>query len=416
MPGSPVSWGSNLFPLLLITSSGGFTGLFEYSPAPGTGTLILSSTAANGTDPYGNQFFQGLATYAPSAGVARVITLLSTANNALFEYATPSGGVQGQMILAVSSAAGVDPVAGFNYNAGVYGLDPVGGNLTVAGPVITFGEISFTRSAQIKPVVGSGATPPYLQLDAPEQTHASHLQMVMGGESPSAATAAQLLAGVVSGSGTLTSLTGSTIETQAGSATSSSLSGVQPSLPASSLGLDIRITGDTASRACLTSGFTGAGAGVTAGAGTAAHDTILIRTAVGEWVTSTLSAIEPATTTTAEIWHNVTGGVGYNAGFTDAGGGLPAAAYRLEPDGTVRFRGAFKLTANQAAGTAAFTVPAAYRQPTGFMVAAVAVALGGGVNNGASQIQFPTTGNIQIGVASVTNDIWALDGLTFPLT
>lgn len=57
-------WNNSIFPLLIVTSGGGFTGLFIYSPAPGTGNLIASITAASGTDPYGNAYQAGVTTYA----------------------------------------------------------------------------------------------------------------------------------------------------------------------------------------------------------------------------------------------------------------------------------------------------------------------------------------------------------------
>jgi len=53
----------NVFPLLIITAGGGFTGLFVYSPGPGTGNLIASIAAQAGTDPYGNSFAAGETTY-----------------------------------------------------------------------------------------------------------------------------------------------------------------------------------------------------------------------------------------------------------------------------------------------------------------------------------------------------------------
>lgn len=59
-----MGWNSNVFPLLIITASGGFTGLFAYSPGPGAGNLIASVTAQAGTDPYGNAYVAGVASYA----------------------------------------------------------------------------------------------------------------------------------------------------------------------------------------------------------------------------------------------------------------------------------------------------------------------------------------------------------------
>jgi hypothetical protein len=56
-------WGNIVFPLLIITSGGGFTGLFVYSPGPGAGKLIASVAARSGTDPFGNSYLPDFATY-----------------------------------------------------------------------------------------------------------------------------------------------------------------------------------------------------------------------------------------------------------------------------------------------------------------------------------------------------------------
>lgn len=55
-----MTWGNSIFPLLIITPSGGFTGLFLYSPGPGPGNLIGSWTAQAGTDPFGNTYPAGI--------------------------------------------------------------------------------------------------------------------------------------------------------------------------------------------------------------------------------------------------------------------------------------------------------------------------------------------------------------------
>src|SRR5271166_5591006 len=55
-----MGWGSNVFPLLIITPTGGFTGLFLYSPGPGAGNLIGSWTSAAGVDPFGNAYPAGI--------------------------------------------------------------------------------------------------------------------------------------------------------------------------------------------------------------------------------------------------------------------------------------------------------------------------------------------------------------------
>jgi hypothetical protein len=55
-----VGWNNAVFPLLIITPSGGFTGLFLYSPGPGAGNLIGSWTSAAGVDPFGNAYPAGI--------------------------------------------------------------------------------------------------------------------------------------------------------------------------------------------------------------------------------------------------------------------------------------------------------------------------------------------------------------------
>lgn len=77
-----MGWNSSVFPLLIVYSSGGTpTGFFQYSPAPGVGTLVASLTEAS-KDPYGNAAIPGgLATYNNSAGQAVLV-----ASNGLFLY------------------------------------------------------------------------------------------------------------------------------------------------------------------------------------------------------------------------------------------------------------------------------------------------------------------------------------------
>jgi len=53
----------NVFPLVIITAGGGFTGLFVYSPGPGAGNLVASIAAQSGTDPYGNSYRAGITSY-----------------------------------------------------------------------------------------------------------------------------------------------------------------------------------------------------------------------------------------------------------------------------------------------------------------------------------------------------------------
>ena len=53
-------WNNQLVSLLIITATGGFSGFFVYSPAPGPGNLVFSIAGQAGTDPFGNAYPTGL--------------------------------------------------------------------------------------------------------------------------------------------------------------------------------------------------------------------------------------------------------------------------------------------------------------------------------------------------------------------
>jgi hypothetical protein len=60
------AWTNQLVNLIVLAEeSGGYSGFFGYSPAPGPGNLRISITAVAGTDPYGNAYLQGVTTYEP---------------------------------------------------------------------------------------------------------------------------------------------------------------------------------------------------------------------------------------------------------------------------------------------------------------------------------------------------------------
>jgi hypothetical protein len=61
MAGSP--WSNQVVSLIVIQAGGGFTGVFVYSPTPGTGNLVISIAAQTGTDPYGNSYPEGFAAF-----------------------------------------------------------------------------------------------------------------------------------------------------------------------------------------------------------------------------------------------------------------------------------------------------------------------------------------------------------------
>jgi hypothetical protein len=75
MAGSWSNTATNL--IVLIEQISGYSGIFGYSPTVGAGNLVLSITAAAGTDPYGNPYRAGVTTY----GTADNITSQSSSGD-----------------------------------------------------------------------------------------------------------------------------------------------------------------------------------------------------------------------------------------------------------------------------------------------------------------------------------------------
>lgn len=195
---------------VLIVGGGPGAGEFTYDAS---GNLRSANVGQVTTDPVqGITCQQGFSTF---NGHGAVINLLSTSNGAFFQYQDLGTNVQGSLILVVASVAGTDPVTGFTYQAGMTGIDPAfGDSITTVGANIGLGQVAYTRNASMAAATGGGANQPKLQLDAPEQTTASHLQMWMTGGSPDASKVAQLILAAVSGAGTLTPKTAALLEIQ----------------------------------------------------------------------------------------------------------------------------------------------------------------------------------------------------------
>jgi hypothetical protein len=56
-------WSNQVTSLIIIEEGTGFSGLFFYSPTVGPGNLVTSIAANSGTDPYGNEYLAGVASY-----------------------------------------------------------------------------------------------------------------------------------------------------------------------------------------------------------------------------------------------------------------------------------------------------------------------------------------------------------------
>lgn len=129
--GRPVMvWNTSAFQLLIISATGGFTGLFVYAPVPGAGNLIDSIAPAAGTDPYGNTYVQGIASYA--AGNSAVNSQLTAGTlrfnePAIFSAASIGSNASAALILGSGQVLNTD-------NSAIIALGPgaVGTVATVA--------------------------------------------------------------------------------------------------------------------------------------------------------------------------------------------------------------------------------------------------------------------------------------------
>lgn len=106
------AWQDNTFALVIIDASGAFTGLFVYNPAPDAGNLIASIAAAAGTDPYGNAYLSGVASYSGFGGSFFATALAN--GDLLFYHATSTAGPW-TLVGQIDPVAGTSP--GFNLNA-----------------------------------------------------------------------------------------------------------------------------------------------------------------------------------------------------------------------------------------------------------------------------------------------------------
>jgi hypothetical protein len=108
-----MGWNNEIFSLLIVTSGGGFTGLFVYSPAPGAGNLIASVAAQAGTDPYGNAYSRGVASYAGGGTAESLLTgglmqLIATAFQSAPATFNVSGSAGNTAAMAITSGAGTE--------------------------------------------------------------------------------------------------------------------------------------------------------------------------------------------------------------------------------------------------------------------------------------------------------------------
>lgn len=113
-----MGWASNVFPLLIITASGGFTGLFVYNPAPGHNNLVDSIAATGGTDPYGNVYQAGITSYPGGGSGTGTYSQLSAGTIQIASSAFQSAPVHFTVSGSLGASAGMSITSGVGTEAG----------------------------------------------------------------------------------------------------------------------------------------------------------------------------------------------------------------------------------------------------------------------------------------------------------
>lgn len=302
--------------LVVIFGTGPGVGLFVYSPTPGFNNLVASIAAAAGTDPYGNPYLAGIATYGGLGGGFPVFSQL-LAGDVLF------------------GAIGDTTPAGFIANSG--------GNESLVSETVGGADLAAAMTFMSK--VGSGV---------------GHPQFVFSQGLPGSAV-----------TNAFTEIKGTTAiaTTAAGGLLLRIINTVTPTAPnvriennaAADPALGVLVTTDTFNRLLLDGGGAGGGR-IRAGSGALAPDVALYRAAANQWAQD-FTAYNNAGA--AEVWQTV-GGTGAAFAGTWANAAAPGVnlQYRRNaaPYQSVHWVGRVTNTVAQAAGsqiTAA--VAAAYR-------------------------------------------------------
>lgn len=125
------SWSNSASSLIvLVEQISGYSGLFAYSPAPGLGNLVLSITAAAGTDPYGNAYDADLTLYSSEGKINFLVngsdilsTWLDTTNGSQIEMAVGGGAATESFTPPTSGGATWEPGSIAAVVSGVFGTN-----------------------------------------------------------------------------------------------------------------------------------------------------------------------------------------------------------------------------------------------------------------------------------------------------
>lgn len=114
-----VPWNNQLQSLVIVTAPAGqYAGIFVYSPAPGLGNLIGSWAAQAGTDPFGNSYPQGLnvAVGSISGTTFTGVNFIINTSGLFFYNGTPA---LGNLLISVAPSNGTDRFGNIFYEGSV---------------------------------------------------------------------------------------------------------------------------------------------------------------------------------------------------------------------------------------------------------------------------------------------------------
>lgn len=171
------SWSNPGITLLIITEEiSGFSGIFGYSPSIGTGNLIFSIAANNGTDPYGNFYEPGIISYDNTLNVFAQLFEGNLFTGRIADIATLDTGIVGYTFTAVGGGTpALELVAPdnqtFTYRSSFF-LFPGNGITASDGPAVWLIEVNGATAAylyvsgSVLPVDNTGTLVPTLVVGA----------------------------------------------------------------------------------------------------------------------------------------------------------------------------------------------------------------------------------------------------------
>lgn len=166
------SWTNQIVSLIILSAgTSGFSGFFTYSPAPGAGNLTGSVSAAAGTDPFGNHYVAGSASYAGSFATAFNAGFIQFYTGSLAAGWSATASIEADPAgdLAIQAAAGRSVITTNNTLDDGSGNMTVGNNLTVS----TINGSSTTGSGNNGGVTsGPSGTTNAFPAAGPNHTHA----------------------------------------------------------------------------------------------------------------------------------------------------------------------------------------------------------------------------------------------------